>query len=300
MTEAMKKEALAFLRAAGQGSIALRFCERFDGQSKIWNLREHSHPYLELLYFIDGKARVDTPGESLDVALYDLLVYPPGLSHHETLDPSSRQEIVCLWLELESRVSLDFSFKLNDAEGELGWLCQGAHLNHIRRASHYRELENHLLKSLLLFMEQKLKVANSSGIAALDRSRAYIEGHYAEGFDVDTLAQLACVTPSYLSRLYKKHLGTSPMRYRNIVRIEKAKHLLLVKSASVEEIADVLGFADTKYFSQLFRGQTGLTPSQFRKKYRSSLSNRSRGREPGRKGGRPDEGSNIAPGPYLC
>jgi two-component system response regulator YesN len=59
------------------------------------------------------------------------------------------------------------------------------------------------------------------------------------------------------------------MRYRNSVRIEKAKHLLLIKSASVEEIADALGFADTKYFSQLFKSITSLTPSQFRNKYRA-------------------------------
>jgi len=60
------------------------------------------------------------------------------------------------------------------------------------------------------------------------------------------------------------------MRYRNSVRIEKAKRLLLIKSASVEEIADALGFGDTKYFSQLFKSTTSLSPSQFRAKYRTS------------------------------
>jgi len=52
------------------------------------------------------------------------------------------------------------------------------------------------------------------------------------------------------------------------VRVEKAKHLLLVKQASVEEIADILGFTDAKHFSQLFKSVTDLSPSQFRKKYR--------------------------------
>jgi AraC-like DNA-binding protein/mannose-6-phosphate isomerase-like protein (cupin superfamily) len=269
LTDATKKEALRFLRTAGKGTISLKFCERFDEKSKIWNLKEHSHPYLELIYFIEGKARVATGGDTLDVALFDLLVYPPGVMHRETLDASSRQEIVCLWLELECRATLPFSFKLSDDDGELGWLCQCAHKNHLRRAEHYRELEEHLLRSLLLFMEQKLAVADSSGSAAIDRSRAYIDEHYAEGFDVETLARVAYVTPSYLSRLFKKHLGTTPMCYRNAVRVEKAKHLLLIKSASVEEIADVLGFEDTKYFSRLFKSKTSLTPTQFRRKYRA-------------------------------
>jgi AraC-like DNA-binding protein len=267
----MKDRVLHFLGEAGKGPISLKFCERFDENSKIWNLKEHSHPYLELIYFIDGKAKVATSGavggEALDVGLFDLLVYPPGLLHQETLDPASRQEIVCLWLELGCRETLPFSFKLTDEEGELGRLCQWAHASHVRRTGHYRALVEHLMKLLFLFMAEKLET-ESSGIAALDRSRAYIAEHYAEGFDVEVLAQVACVTPSYLSRLYKKHLGTSPMRFRNAVRVEKAKHLLLVKQASVEEIADILGFTDAKHFSQLFKSVTDLSPSQFRKKYR--------------------------------
>jgi AraC-like DNA-binding protein/mannose-6-phosphate isomerase-like protein (cupin superfamily) len=269
LTEDAKQEVLRFLREAGKGSITLKYCERFDEKSKLWILKEHSHPYLELLYFIEGKASVATGGDTLDVALYDLLVYPPGVTHRETLDSTSRQEIVCLWLELGSRATLPFSFKLGDDDGDLGWLCQSAHRNHLRRGEHYLELEEHLLRSILLFIEQKLSRVGPSKSAALDRCRSFIDEHCAEDFDVEALAQVAYVTPSYLSRLFRKHLGTTPMRYRNAVRIEKAKHLLLIKSASVEEIADVLGFEDAKYFSHLFKSITALTPSQFRRKYQT-------------------------------
>jgi AraC-like DNA-binding protein/mannose-6-phosphate isomerase-like protein (cupin superfamily) len=270
LNEATKNEVLRFLREVEKGSLSLRFCERFDEKSKIWNLKEHSHPYLEIIYFIEGKASVATGGDTLDVSLFDLLIYPPGVTHRETLDSTSRQEIVCLWLKLGCRATLPFSFKLSDDEGELGWLCQSAHKNHLRRGERFRELEEHLLRSLLLVIEQKLALAGPSKSAALDRCRAYVDEHCTEDFDVERLAQVACVSASYLSRLFKKHLGTTPMRYRNAVRIEKAKHLLLIKSASVEEIADVLGFEDAKYFSHLFKNTTSLTPSQFRKKYRSS------------------------------
>ncbi len=268
LTDAMKSDALRFLIVAGKGSVSLKFCERFDEHSKIWNLRDHSHPYLELLFFIDGKARVCTDEGTLDVALYDLIVYPPGVIHRETLDASSHQEIVCLWLDLGESASLPFSFKLTDDDGVLGWLCQAAHANHLKRSTRYRELEDHLLKSLLLFMEQKLETEASSRVATLDRTRAFIDDHYAEEFDIETLAGIACVTPSYLSRIFKKHLGTPPMRYRNAVRIEKAKQLLLLKEDSIEEIAEEVGFCDTKYFSHLFKTLTSLTPSQFRRKYR--------------------------------
>jgi len=264
----MKKQALHFLHVAGTGPLTMKFCERFDEKSRIWNLREHSHPYLELIFFLDGRARVATGGHTFDVSLFDLVAYPPNIAHRETLDSAIRQEIICLWLDLGGRAELPFSFKLQDDDGAFGWLCQVIHANHRRKSIHYRALEDNLLKSLLLFMEQKIELPSGSGIPALDRSKSYIDEHYAERFDVEELAALACVTPSYLSRLFSKHIGTSPMRYRNTVRIDKAKQLLLVKSASVEEIADVLGFEDAKYFSQLFKSLTNLTPSEFRRKYR--------------------------------
>jgi hypothetical protein len=128
LTEEMKEDVLRFLRVARKGPITLKFCERFDEKSKIWNLREHSHPYLELIYFIDGKASIVSSGDTLDVALFDLLVYPPGVSHRETLDAASHQEIVCFWLELGTYATLPFSFKMSDGDGELGWLCQSAQL----------------------------------------------------------------------------------------------------------------------------------------------------------------------------
>lgn len=270
LTEDQKEEVLRFFQKAGAGTISLKFCERFDEKSRIWNFKEHSHPYLEVLYFLEGKASVAMEGDRLQVAPFDLIVYPPGVRHRETLDLTSRQEIVCFWLELGSRATLPFSFKLADDDGELGWLCRNIHKNHFWKGERFRELEDHLVRSLLLFMEQRLAASASSRNVALDRCRAYIDEHCAEDIDVEKLARVACVTPSYLSRLFKKNLGTTPMRYRNAVRIEKAKHLLLVKSVFVEEIADALGFEDPKHFSQLFKSLTSMTPSQFRGKFRVS------------------------------
>jgi len=270
LSEAERREALGFLDRACGGGLSLRFCERFDGHSRIWNLKDHSHPYLELIYFIDGKASVATGAGIIDVAIYDLLVYPPGVVHRETLDPTVRQEIICLWLELEGRSTIPFPFKLSDDGGELGWLCQQAHRNHVRQGGRFPGIEDHLLRSLLLFICQRLELAVPSRSAPLDRCRAYIDEHCTEDLDMETLARIASVSPSYLSRLWRRHLGTTPMRYRNDARVEKAKHLLLIRSATVEAIADALGFEDAKYFSRLFKAATSQTPSQFRRKYGAS------------------------------
>ena len=47
-------------------SIKLLSCERFDVHSSIWNFERHSHDFYEFLYFIDGKARIET-GKDMDI-----------------------------------------------------------------------------------------------------------------------------------------------------------------------------------------------------------------------------------------
>ncbi len=72
------------------------------------------------------------------------------------------------------------------------------------------------------------------------------------------------VSPSYLFRLFKKKMGVTPMRYRNLVRIDKAKLLLLDRTLTIEEVAERVGFEDAKYFARVFKKETGASPSAFR------------------------------------
>ena len=69
---------------------------------------------------------------------------------------------------------------------------------------------------------------------------------------------------SHLLHSFKRDEGTSPMRYLNSYRIEKAKELL--KSGErVTAVALSVGFSNPVYFSELFRRQVGITPSAFKK-----------------------------------
>ena len=53
-------------------------------------------------------------------------------------------------------------------------------------------------------------------------------------------------------------------RYLNNLRIEKAKELLRSTDLQVMEIADQVGYFDSKYFSRQFKLAVGLTPAQYR------------------------------------
>jgi AraC-like DNA-binding protein len=72
------------------------------------------------------------------------------------------------------------------------------------------------------------------------------------------------VSASYLFRVFRKRMGVTPMHYRNMVRVDRAKLLLLDRSLILEDIASRVGFEDVKYFSRVFKRETSLSPSGFR------------------------------------
>ena len=73
------------------------------------------------------------------------------------------------------------------------------------------------------------------------------------------------ISENYLSRLVKKATGRSVGAWIDIVRIQRAKRLLTETREPVSDIAAAVGIDDQSYFSRLFKKETGLTPSAFRK-----------------------------------
>ena len=91
----------------------------------------------------------------------------------------------------------------------------------------------------------------------------YLEAHYAEAISVQALAEHARVSPSYLSRVFKKETGRGLHEYLNQYRILKAAALL--EDHSVTETAYLCGFSDSSHFISVFRRYMRVTPRAYQK-----------------------------------
>lgn len=100
---------------------------------------------------------------------------------------------------------------------------------------------------------------------------AYIDSHLAMDFDMETLSQAVCVSPSHLYHLFRAALGTTPVRYRNERRIACAAWDLRATEDSVEKIAARNGFHSAIYFHRVFRAATGMTPGEYREATQNRL-----------------------------
>ncbi|AGT33538.1 AraC family transcriptional regulator [Geobacillus genomosp. 3] len=100
----------------------------------------------------------------------------------------------------------------------------------------------------------------------LGKAKDYIDRHYAEPLTLDDVAEYIGMSPYYFSKLFKEHFGVTFIDYVTNVRIERAREALAHTDQSLKEICFSVGYNDPNYFSRVFKKQTGLSPSEYRKK----------------------------------
>jgi AraC-like DNA-binding protein/mannose-6-phosphate isomerase-like protein (cupin superfamily) len=254
-----------FLAQIPIDQATLQFCERFDEQSRIWNFDAHAHPYFELIFFIEGKANIDAGAETVNVLGFDVIVYPPGLRHAEHLELGRRQEIICFWVDTGPTPRFDHAIKLMDERGTLRELFEMTYAEFTTNRPYAADLISVYLQAIFLQARQHFTEPSREASSLVERCLGYIHENYAQSFDIEALAATVSVSPSYLFRLFKKKMRLTPMRYRNVVRIDKAKLLLADRSLTVDAVAERVGFDDPKYFARVFKDLAGMSPSAYRR-----------------------------------
>ncbi len=95
--------------------------------------------------------------------------------------------------------------------------------------------------------------------------RLYIDQHAEEALSLKELSERIHLSPKHVSRQFSRRFGLPPMQYKKKLLIEKAQTLLSTSNQNLDSIADSLGYCDLGHFCKVFKEQTGLTPSQFKK-----------------------------------
>lgn len=90
----------------------------------------------------------------------------------------------------------------------------------------------------------------------------YINKNYSDNLNLTLLSNIFYISPSHISRLFKKHMGTTTISYIHDVRIKKALELLK-KEFNIKEIAELVGYTSLNNFYKYFKLHTGTTPAKY-------------------------------------
>ncbi|WP_208585649.1 response regulator transcription factor [Gracilibacillus suaedae] len=94
---------------------------------------------------------------------------------------------------------------------------------------------------------------------------AIIERELSSPLTAQYVSEQVNMSRSYFSTCFKEIIGETFNEYVRMARISKAKDYLLYTREKIAVISEKVGYTDMKYFSKIFRQETGLLPSEYRK-----------------------------------
>ena len=129
-----------------------------------------------------------------------------------------------------------------------------------------------LVQQLLIFIYRQTQSAFSAVEEDCFEIVREIQNRFHREFQkqvsLTEIAQAHNISVSYLSHLFKATTGSSVMAYLQSCRIAEAKKCLAQTNMRMSEIVEHCGFSDGSNFSRIFRNVTGLSPTDFRERFR--------------------------------
>jgi two-component system response regulator YesN len=94
----------------------------------------------------------------------------------------------------------------------------------------------------------------------------YIHAHCFLNVSLEKVAAVIYLNPIYFSQLFKQRMGIGYKDYVIQLRMERAKELLCDSSLRITDVAELVGYPDIRYFTQVFRKRYNVTPTEYRNK----------------------------------
>lgn len=132
------------------------------------------------------------------------------------------------------------------------------------------------LAMIWLRMIKNIEIENNDGqksgqsqIERMQMMLRYIHQNYNDNLTLERIAAAANISVAECSRCFNDMISVSPYAYLIRYRLKRSIYLLIGSDYSITEIAITVGFQGAAHYIQTFKKQEGITPGQYRKKYKS-------------------------------
>ncbi|MBB3701197.1 helix-turn-helix domain-containing protein [Flammeovirga yaeyamensis] len=149
-------------------------------------------------------------------------------------------------------------------------------LEQLMSRSYPLELRKPIYKGVVLMIVSEVYYRLTDGAEAkysmkkeiqgkLDELEQYIKDNLEEEISIEDLCKRIGFSKTKLHHLFKDYFKYSMYDYIKFLRMQKAKSLIVGTNLGISEIANKVGYNSVTHFTNLFKKETGLTPTQFKK-----------------------------------
>lgn len=142
------------------------------------------------------------------------------------------------------------------------------YMNRIIKMAEANKVDEHLvsiyIQNILYELNQISHYLDQSTELKIELAINFIIRNFREEIKLEDIANHVYLSPFYFSRIFKKHMNTSPINYLIDFRVNNAKKLLHNTNLSIKEIGEASGFSNTSHFITTFKNRVGLSPKKFR------------------------------------
>lgn len=255
--------------------------------------RMHFHNCLEIGILLEGCGHVYTENNVYKVEAPALLLVPPNMLHSTNAAEGS----ICRWnwmytnlgrmcSELNPHLQTQVErfqqsaspqcLVLNGREETALYELIGMVIDEMsRKNSNHRAVVRSIMNAVAIMLTRITIAENRKHTPAIklmtyiNPALRYIETHYAEDLRIDDLAEKCNISAPHFRRLFRRVFEMSPLEYIENCRIEHACELLYDCNYSVTEIGAMTGFPSASSFDRQFFKRYGVSPSQWRKKFKN-------------------------------
>lgn len=174
----------------------------------------------------------------------------------------SRKNIGIAGITLATRAAIE-----GGVHPEVAFTLSDLFIQRLEDMNSIQDLEKVQLEAFFAFTNNVLKIKTSQNSKTITKCKNYIYNNRYEKISHEDVANIAELSPSYFSVLFKKEIGLSVSEYIQKVKIDEAKNLLEYTNTPLSEICSLLNFSDQSYFTKVFKKHTKMTPKQYKENY---------------------------------
>lgn len=252
----------------------------------INHFKLHWHNHIEILYPLKGSIRMSTNGVNYKLDKGHICYINSGVIH--STSRGDEDNLILIIHITDSKKSVFYNFKdmkfnhetyLDNFQKNLVPLTELQHLllniytEYKNKLPGYKNMILSLINACFAIMirrtylvpKDKDDYIGENNLKRFNLVLDYINEHYMEKFSLQNLADNMHMNYYYLSHFFKEMAGITYQDYLNGLRLNQSEILLTTTDMTITQISLECGFSNIKSFTNVFKSNFGMLPSQYRK-----------------------------------